>query len=103
LFKDSRVRFGPGTQCQADTGYQGMCHLHANSILPKKRSRKHPLGRQEKRRNHMISATRCLVENIIRALKIFRILAEKYRNRRRRFCLRFNLIAALHNLNLSFG
>ena len=35
-----------------------------------------------------------IIENIIRELKIFRILAEKYRNRRRRFLLRFNLIAA---------
>ncbi|MDR2882664.1 MAG: IS5/IS1182 family transposase, partial [Alistipes sp.] len=39
-------------------------------------------------------------ENIIREVKIFRIIAEKYRNRRRRFALRFNLIAAIYNLNL---
>jgi len=31
-----------------------------------------------------------LIENIIRELKIFRIVAEKYRNRRRRFNLRIN-------------
>ncbi|MDR2511394.1 MAG: IS5/IS1182 family transposase, partial [Bacteroidales bacterium] len=29
-----------------------------------------------------------------------RIIAEKYRNRRKRFALRFNLIAAIYNLNL---
>jgi len=29
---------------------------------------------------------------------VFRILLERYRNRRRRFGLRFNLIAALCNL-----
>jgi hypothetical protein len=29
--------------------------------------------------------------------KIFRILAQRYRNRRRRFGLRCNLIAALYN------
>ncbi len=32
-----------------------------------------------------------------RRLKIFRILAERYRNHRRRFSLRCNLIAALYN------
>ncbi|MGI8787171.1 MAG: IS5/IS1182 family transposase, partial [Pyrinomonadaceae bacterium] len=32
---------------------------------------------------------------------IFRIVAEKYRNRRRRFGLRFNLIAGLYNFELN--
>jgi hypothetical protein len=41
-----------------------------------------------------------VIENIIPELKIFRILAEKYRNRRKRYGLRFNLIAALYNLSL---
>ena len=39
-----------------------------------------------------------MVEHIIRSVEIFRILAERYRNRRKRFGLRFNLIAALYNL-----
>jgi len=34
-------------------------------------------------------------------LKVFRILSERYRNRRRRFGLRFNLIAALYNHELN--
>lgn len=34
-------------------------------------------------------------------LKIFRILAERYRNRRRRFGLRFNLIAGIYNYELN--
>jgi len=36
-----------------------------------------------------------------RKLKIFRILAERYRNRRKRFGLRFNLIAAIVNFELA--
>ncbi|HEY9907692.1 MAG TPA: IS5/IS1182 family transposase, partial [Thermosynechococcaceae cyanobacterium] len=35
-----------------------------------------------------------------RCLKIFRILSERYRNRRRRFGLRFNLIAGIYNFEL---
>ena len=30
----------------------------------------------------------------------FKIISEKYRNRRKRFSLRFNLIAAIYNLEL---
>jgi len=37
----------------------------------------------------------------IRSLKIFCIPSERYRKRRRRFGLRFNLIAALYNHELN--
>ncbi|MEG4889204.1 IS5/IS1182 family transposase, partial [Microcoleus sp. F8-D3] len=33
-------------------------------------------------------------------LKIFRILSSRYRNRRRRFGLRFNLISGIYNYEL---
>jgi hypothetical protein len=68
--------------------------------LPKKRSKKNPLTKADKLMNQAISSSRVAVENIIRELKIFRIIAEKYRNRRKRFALRFNLIAALYNLSI---
>ncbi len=42
-----------------------------------------------------------MVENVIRSLKIFRILLKRYRNRRKRFSLWFNLIAGLYNFELS--
>ena len=35
-----------------------------------------------------------MVEHIIREIKIFKILSYPYRNRRKRFALRVNLIAA---------
>jgi len=90
----------PGVKVQADTGYQGIQKLHANSELPKKRSRKKPLSKEDKRQNRKISSGRVLIENIIRELKIFRIVAEKYRNRRKRFNLRMNIIAGIYNLNI---
>jgi hypothetical protein len=86
----------------ADTGYQGIQKLHSNSELPKKKSKKNPLIKEDKKQNRRISSIRITIENIIREVKIFRILAEKYRNRRRRFALRFNLIAAIYNLNLEY-
>ena len=92
---------GTGIRCEADTGYQGLTKLHANSATPKKKTKKKPLSKEEKKQNRQLSSSRVVIENVIREIKIFRIVSEKYRNRRRRFGLRFNLIAAIYNLNLS--
>jgi hypothetical protein len=39
-------------------------------------------------------------ENVIGRLKRFKILSDKYRNRRKRFGLRFNLIAGIYNFEI---
>jgi hypothetical protein len=75
--------------------------LHDKSRTPKKRPKRGKLTRDEKRANRELSRRRIVVENAIRSLKIFRILLERYRNRRKRFSLRFNLIAGLYNFELS--
>jgi hypothetical protein len=84
-----------------DSGYQGLDKLHEKSRTPKKKPKKGQLTKDEKRANRELSRRRIVVENVIRSLKIFRILLERYRNRRRRFSLRFNLIAGLYNFELS--
>jgi hypothetical protein len=61
------------------------------------------LTKEQKASNRKLSSERILVENVIRRLKIFRILSERYRNRGKRFALRFNLIAAIHNLELKIA
>lgn len=100
LFKESRVPLKKETKAQTDTGYQGIQDIHQNSETPKKRSKKKPLSREDKRRNREISRQRIEVENVLASLKRFRILSDRYRNRRRRFGLRFNLIAGVHNYEL---
>jgi hypothetical protein len=45
-------------------------------------------------------ASACLVRNVIAMLKRFKIIADRYRNRRRRFGLRFFLIAPICNTEL---
>ncbi len=102
LFKQSKVYLKKESKCLVDTGYQGIQKIHSNSELPKKKNKKQPLTKEDKKQNQQISSVRITIENIIREVKIFRIIAEKYRNRRRRFALRFNLIAAIYNLNLSY-
>lgn len=100
LFKESKVRFAPETKSQTDTGFQGIQKLHPNSELPKKRSKKHPLTKEDRQRNRRIASERVLSEHVIGALKRFRILSDRYRNRRKRFGLRLNLIAGIYNLQL---
>lgn len=100
LFKRSQTRVHPGVAIFADTGYQGLQKLHANTRKPVKATRKHPLTRAQKQANRAINSQRVVVEHAIRRLKVFRMLGERYRNRRKRFGLRVNLIAALANLQL---
>lgn len=100
LLKTSKVRFRKGTFSLADSGYQGIAEIHSNALIPKKKSKNKKLTKQEKRYNKMLSSTRVFVENVIGWLKRFRILAERYRNRRKRFGLRFNLIAGIYNYEL---
>ncbi len=83
-----------------DSGYQGIQKIHNNSELPKKRSKKNPLTKEDKKNNQRISSERVTNENVIGTLKRFKIIADRYRNRRKRFSLRFNLIAGLYNWEL---
>jgi IS5 family transposase len=100
LFEQSRVALLPQTRCLADKGYLGLLKCHANSQTPHKKSKHHPLTNVQKAQNRQLAQARFVAEHIIRCLKIFRILSERYRNRRKRFGLRFNLIAALYNHEL---
>ena len=103
LFKESRCALSDQTCALADAGYQGLVRIHPNSQTPTKKSKRHPLTQEQTLVNRRLSRKRILIENIIRKLKIFRILSERYRNRRKRFGLRFNLIAAIHNLELEIA
>jgi hypothetical protein len=100
LFKESKTHIHPETKTITDTGYQGIAKIHKNSELPKKRSKKNPLTKTDKENNRTLSSQRALNENVIGSLKRFKIISDKYRNRRKRFGLRFNLIAGIYNWEL---
>jgi hypothetical protein len=101
LWKESRFHVAPSKELRVDTGYQGIKKLHANTQIPKKRRRNQPLSSEDKQENRAKAKRRMRVEQVIGHLKRFRLIAEKYRNRRRRFGLRVNLIAALYNYDLA--
>ena len=78
-----------------------MRKIHPNSELPKKRTKKKPLTKEDKIKNRELSSERVLNENVIGMIKRFKIVSDRYRNRRKRFGLRFNLIAAIYNMELA--
>lgn len=101
LFKESKTFIHPKTKAITDTAYQGIKKIHSNCEIPKKKTKKNPLSEQDKRDNRELASQRAINENVIGMLKRFKIIADRYRNRRKRFSLRFNLIAGIYNLEIT--
>lgn len=100
LFKESKALIPKDVSIKGDTGYQGIQKIHENSVTPIKKKKNVPLTREQKDFNHKLSSKRIFVEHVIGRLKRFKVISERYRNRRRRFGLRFNLIAGVYNWEL---
>ncbi len=100
LFHQPKTAIHPETELIADAGYQGVQRDHKNAHTPHKASKRRALTSQQRRENRALARVRLTVEHVIRRLKVFRVLKETYRHRRRRFLLRLNLLAALHNAML---
>lgn len=100
LMRESNVKIAENIIAVTDTGYQGLQKIHVNTLMPKKKSKKQPLTAEDKLRNRELSSLRVLNEHVIGKLKRFKILSDKYRNRRKRFGLRFNLISGIYNYEL---
>ena len=101
LFKESGVHVAADTEIETDSGYTGITAIHPNSLLPKKHRKNKSFTKEEKRNNCMISRKRIYAEHDIRFVKRFHILSERYRNRRKRFSLRFSLLAGICNFDMS--
>jgi len=59
------VKLHPDTKAQTDTGYQGIQHIRANTELPKKKSKKQPLSKEDKRNNQHYHFTMAQQERIM--------------------------------------
>lgn len=101
ILKESNLRIHQQIIINVDNGYSGISAIHGKCLLPKKKSKKKPLTKIDKRNNNKLSSQRVFVEHVIGKLKIFKILSDRYRNRRKRFGLRFNLIAGIYNFELN--
>jgi len=91
------------TCAKVDLGYLGIKKLHANSEIPVKASKLKPLTDEQKKENQKKASTRITVEHVNAKIKTFQILSQKYRNRRKRYNLRFNLICGLINFDRGFA
>ena len=87
----------------ADKGYQGIVKWIEKSFIPVKKPRNGELTRPQRRYNRELAKIRIEIEHVFAEFKKFRILSERYRNRRKRFGLRFNFMASLYNLELNHG
>jgi hypothetical protein len=103
LFKKSKIYFHPETNSLQDSGYQGIKDYHPNSYIPRKKQKNGKLSRLEKDYNRVLAQERIMIEHVNRSLKIFKILSSRYRNRRRRYGLRCNLLSAIYNYELALG
>ena len=99
LYKESKTHILKEIQVDTDTGYIGIEEIHQNSVLPVKKTKKKNLTAEEKAFNRRVSSERVINEHAIGFIKRFKILSERYRNRRKRFGLRFNLIAGICNFD----
>ena len=83
----------------ADLAYKGFHQIKSKLLIPIKKPKNLSLPKIAKQINQEISRRRITIEHINGKLKYFRI-TERYRNRRKRFGLRMNLIAGMVNWTL---
>lgn len=81
-----RVRQGlrANIKLLGDKGYQGVQKLHAFSQTPSMKPRGNNLSIEDKNRNRELARMRVIGENVHCRLKVFKILSDRYRNRRKR-------------------
>ena len=98
LFKDDIGKsLSEDILVKGDCGYQGIEDWHQNSRIPIKKPKNGELLELEKAYNRRLSRERVAIEHVNRTIKTFRILKDRYRNRRRRHDIRVALICAIVN------
>jgi len=100
LFKESKssrkIRL---SKILADLGYLGIRDICPNSEIPKKNTKLKKLTKDDKKENRKLASKRIIIEQINAKIKVFKITKYPYRNRRKRFGLRMNLICAIINID----
>lgn len=91
-----------GSRLFVDSGYQGIHEIHSDSEFPYKNQKNKSLDKEEKEYNAALSRIRVKVENVLAKIKTFNILSQKYRNKRKRYGVKFNIIAGIVNMNQGF-
>lgn len=90
------------TRAFVDSGYQGLDKIHKKTDLPYKKPKNGTLNKEEKEYNQGLSRLRVKVEHIIGDIKTFKIIGNRYRNKLKRYSVKFNIIAGLVNIKNNF-
>ncbi|CAA6606096.1 conserved hypothetical protein [Rhodospirillaceae bacterium LM-1] len=85
-----------------DIGYQGLQEDHPAVEMPYKKSKNKPLTKDECAYNQALSRFRVRVEHAIAKLKVFRLLAERYRYPRAAYGIKISIVAGIVNLAAGF-
>lgn len=83
-----------------DSGFQWIQHIHKNTFIPKKNTKKNPLTQKQKEENHIISSIRVVVENAICWMKRFATASGTFRWRKWQDDTYMSLAAWLWNFHL---
>lgn len=93
VYDRERVQKPPEVPAAGDSAYQG-----SDLQTPHKKPRGGTLSEAQKAHNRQHASERIVVEHSFGHMKIFGILAQRYRNARSRHTLIFKNVAGLHNL-----
>ena len=100
LFRQSEVCLFRFILLVGDKGYQGICDLHENSLLPYKKPKGGKLTSEQKAFNRKLSKFRIFIEHVNRRIKRFKMFQGRYRNKQRKHHKRISLICGMHNFEL---
>jgi hypothetical protein len=98
LLKHCKLRILTDLKKYADLGYQWLLKLYANSFIPRKASKHHPLTPEDKQYNRALARVRIVIEHVNRRCKIFRSVKETYRGKHKNYHKVWTVVAALVNL-----
>ena len=96
MYDDSALELPDGVPGTGDSGYQG-----TDLEVPHKRPRGGTLTGEQRASNRRLSKRRIVVEHGIGKMKIWRIVADRFRNPRRKHTVIMKNVAGLHNLMFS--
>ena len=94
LYDESRIQTKKESKIKGDLGYCGAIRI----TIPIKKTKNKELTKKDKDHNRQFSSERIIVEHVFGKMKIYQILAQRFRNPRTKHSLIFKNIAGLHNL-----
>lgn len=98
-----------GARIKLDKGFQGLPEdlelegFDLEVIIPRKANRWHKLTRGDKIYNKQLARERIIIEHVIGGLKVFQVLAQRYRHQLENHNRTFKNIAAIWNMKLALA